>query len=296
MYFIILFLLLTASVCLIIFHFRKKKIICKIKCMSIAEKCHILNELAKPFGYRYDVIQDIFTSRTDAWQKDYGYSVLYDKAAPFFNMVFDCFRVYFNYDGRTWLIEFWKGQYGINTGSEVGIYYTDKIISPDSYKTTWFKAADKNDYIDISSCLYYRGHLITHLRKLHWWLTTFLPGKFSKPSELSMKVVLRFKDFEMCASFINALNKACCKVSVSDLCINFMDISFIFERSNTKINPLKRIFIWYVQYKNRIFCALYRFVTRPFCSTLDRLLYLYYYLPFAFNKTAAIKHYRKRRN
>ncbi len=294
MYFIILPLILTAIIFLIIFHFRKKKIICRIKCMSIAEKCSIINEAAKPFGYRYDVIRDVLTSRTDAWQKDCGYSVLYDKAAPFFNMIFDCFRVYFNYDQKTWLIEFWKGQYGINTGCETGIYHTDGIISPDSYKTAWFKAADKNDYVDISSCLYDKGCKVTHMRKHHWWLTIFIPGRFSKPAGLSMKVTLRFKDFEMRAAFTDALSRACCEASFSGVYVNFTDVSFIFEHSKAKTGFLKRIFIWYVQCKNRLFCALYRFVTRPFGSTLDRLLYLYYYLPFAFNKTAVIKRYKKR--
>ena len=121
MYLTISIIVLIAIVCLIVFHWRKKKIICKICCMSDMHKCRLLNELVEPLGYNYYSKQDIFSSRLDAWQKDFGYGAIYDRGAPYFNMVFDSYPVYFDHDGKTWLIEFWKGQYGINTGSEVGI-------------------------------------------------------------------------------------------------------------------------------------------------------------------------------
>ncbi len=55
-------------------------------------------------------------------------------------MVIDAFPVYFNYEGRTWLVEFWKGQYGINTGGEVGIYHAKGVIPPHAYHTVHFEA------------------------------------------------------------------------------------------------------------------------------------------------------------
>ena len=111
MYLILFLIILFAIVCLILFHWKKKRIIRKICCLSMCDKCKFLNELVAPLGYEYDVGQDIFTSTTDAWQKYYGYTDFYDKAAALGSMIFDCQPVYFNYDNRTWLIEFWKGQY-----------------------------------------------------------------------------------------------------------------------------------------------------------------------------------------
>ena len=116
MYYFFTFFLLFILFFLIFFHFRKRKIIRKLCCMSDQEKCCMLNELTEPLGYCYDARQDIFTSTTDAWQKRFGYGAIYDKFAPLLNMVIDSQPVYFDYDGKTWLIEFWKGQYGINTG------------------------------------------------------------------------------------------------------------------------------------------------------------------------------------
>ena len=78
--------------------------------MSTRAKCHLLDELLEPFGFRYMASQDIITSRIDAFQRKLGYCTLYDKTALTFHMVFDALPVYFNYHGRTWLIEFGKGQ------------------------------------------------------------------------------------------------------------------------------------------------------------------------------------------
>ena len=122
----IVFLLLLLFFCINLW--RRKRIIKKICSMCMLEKCDLLNELIGPFGYSYVSSQDLFTSRIDAWQRGFGYCALYDKAALRFNMIFDCLPVYFDYQGKTWLIEFWKGQYGINTGCEIGVYYADRIL------------------------------------------------------------------------------------------------------------------------------------------------------------------------
>mgnify|MGYP000621142798 CR=1 FL=1 len=47
-------------------------------------------------------------------------------------------RFYFDYQGKTWLLEFWKGQYGINTGAEIGIYRADTLLSPAQRPYTLF--------------------------------------------------------------------------------------------------------------------------------------------------------------
>ena len=67
--------------------------------MCTEEKRLLLNELIEPLGYYYIFGQDLFTTRIDAWQRDFGYSALYDKAAVHLNMIFDSLPVYFNYRG-----------------------------------------------------------------------------------------------------------------------------------------------------------------------------------------------------
>ena len=136
--------------------------------MSTRAKCHLLDELLEPFGFRYMASQDIITSRIDAFQRKLGYCTLYDKTALTFHMVFDALPVYFNYHGRTWLIEFWKGQYGINTGGEIGIYYADGIIPRSERESTLFQCVEDKDMLGLSFNLFRCGMGIADVGARHW--------------------------------------------------------------------------------------------------------------------------------
>lgn len=292
-YFFIIFLLFILFF-LIFFHFRKRKIIQKICCMTVQEKCCLLNELTEPLGYCYDVSQDIFTSTTDAWQKKFGYGAIYDKFAPLFNMVIDSQPVYFNYDGKTWLIEFWKGQYGINTGCELGIYHADGIIPPSKRKTTMFSAAEKDEYLDMSVKLLRDGKEIAIMEGKHWWQTIFSMGVFSQPKELLMKIHICFPDTRMRNAFVEGLISAGYDPDSIFLSLCSTDVSFHFVCSQQHCGIFRKIYCCLIQHINKFYCWLYRFVTRPFTCTYDRLLYLYYYLPFAFRCILRLRRYKRR--
>ena len=48
-----------------------------------------LNKMIESSGYAYDPSQDIFYSRIDAWQRNFGYCQLYDEVAPSLSLIFD---------------------------------------------------------------------------------------------------------------------------------------------------------------------------------------------------------------
>lgn len=291
LFFGILFLVLLFFFC--IGHWRKKKIIKKICSMCMEEKCRILNDIIAPFGYSYVLSQDIFTSRIDAWQRDFGYCTLYDKAASHFSMIFDCLPVYFNYQGRTWLIEFWKGQYGINTGCEIGVYYADRILREDELHHTLFQCADNENMLKLCFTLKKKDKLLADLCAKHWWLTAFRMGCFSNPSDLSLEAAISFKSSEMADAFFNGLIHAgYCRENIR-ICCN--TVRFTFDQCDKSCNVFQKIRICLAQWSNRFWCKVYLFVTRPFCLSIDRLLYLYYYLPFAFRKMLRIRKYKKYR-
>lgn len=271
---------------------RRKKIIKKICSMCMSEKCSILNQLIEPFGYFYISSQDLFTSRTDAWQRAFGYCALYDKAASRFKMIFDCLPVYFDYEGRTWLIEFWKGQYGINTGCEIGVYYADRILEKDERKKTLFQCAEDRDMLNLSFCLLKENHAIAHLRARHWWLTGFDMGCFSEPSKLCLQVSVTLRSAEMTAAFAQGLIDA--GYRRENICVHCNTVSFRFSEASPVCGILSGLRIRIAQWSNRFWCRVYLFVTRPFCRSVDRLLYLYYFLPFAFRKMLRIRKYKRR--
>lgn len=293
MYYFLFSLLFISLFFCIIFHFRKKKIIHKVKCMEKCDKCSLLEELVNPMGYCYYCNYGIFSSTLNAWQKKAGYTYLYDYMAPRFQMVFDALPVYFDYDGKTWLIEFWKGQYGINTGAEIGIYHSDRIIPENNYKEAIFNSAEDYEMLNCSFTLFNNSGDYLQISRRHWWLTAFLPGCFSKPSDLTMEITLSFPNHEMLTAFANGLYKA--GYSPQDISSFGLTLTFSFTDSdNTERNMPTRFWCRYSQWKNKIFCKLYIFITRPFCYTEDRILYLYYYLPVAFRKTLRLHRFNKR--
>jgi len=283
MYVIFLVLFLIILIFILIFHFKKRCIIKKICSMSITEKCSMLNELVRPFGYLYDHCQDIFSSTLDAWQRAFGFMNAYDVSAPYFGMVYDYQTIYFNYNEKTWLIELWKGQYGINTGCEIGLYHADTIIAPNKYKTTLFQSASNCELLPISVKLLKNDKCIGQLAKPHWWLTIFKVGCFSRPKTLAMEVSVTFPDYYMLTAFYDSLKKTMPEVYISIKHHN--TVSFIFNTCKNKYSLWKKLVRTVSMVWCYICCKLFCFVTRPFKNSCDKLLYLYYYLPFIFRKT-----------
>ncbi len=91
-------------------------------------------EKIKEAGFEYDPEQDYFFSSLYPWQRKYGYTRLYDVVAPPMSMIIDSEPIRFEYGGYKWLIELWKGQYGMTTGCEIGVYCTKKFIPKEDVK------------------------------------------------------------------------------------------------------------------------------------------------------------------
>lgn len=291
MYLLFALLLPILLILLLICHQRKKKNLQKVYAMDMNHKCKIINELLAPFGYAYIPSQDLFTSRTDAWQREFGYHALYDKAAAHFNMVFDCIPIYFNYQGRTWLLEVWKGQYGINTGAEIGLYQADRILKTEERETTLFQAVNNADMMKLSLALYKDDTLIAQLSGRHWWLTAFRLGCFSQPNALCLRASITFSSPEMARVFVEGLVEA--GYSKQDICRRCNTVTFLFDHTPKIKGFLRRLHIRLTMWGNQFWCRIYLFITRPFHLSIDRVLYLYYYLPFAFRRTLRIRRYKK---
>ena len=266
--------------------------------MSASEKYQMLDNLIKPFGYQYFPKQDIFFSSFDAWQRKFGYTHSYDCLASYFNMVFDSEPVYFNYENHTWLIEFWKGQYGINTGAEIGIYRADGIVAENKRKKEFFHTIPDEE-IPVFLIRLHRNtdqcaQTIADLSMPHWWLAVFQMGCFSKPDDLCAEFGIQFSDEGMAYAFYDAL----VRLGYDPCSLQICDSHICFTFQTPHVNPSCSFFAkpirFLAQWENRFYCRLYRLITRPFCHTADRLLYLYYYLPFAFRRCLRPRKYRRR--
>ncbi|MDE6906349.1 MAG: DUF4474 domain-containing protein [Lachnospiraceae bacterium] len=281
MYYFIGCLLVIIVVFFVFFHHRKKIICKKLNCMSMDEKCEVLSSFIEPFGYCYHPSQDIFSTTVDAPQRVFGYTALFDRYASQFNMAIDCMPVYFDYEERTWLIEFWKGQYGINVGCEVGIYKAEGLVSSLGRKTALFHSVEDHEMMPMSIRLFHRNKEIAHLHKNHWWLTAFQMGRYCEPKELWVEAGITFPNFEMLHAFVNALEEQ----GHGEYCICGLQIQIRFDYCSTcYLRGLHKFFFRFCQWRNRILCRLFLWVTKPFCLGIDQVLCLFYYLPAMFRR------------
>lgn len=288
-YFFIIILLLLFT--FLMGYIRKRVSIRKVRSLSESDRNILLNDLLAPFGFCYVPEQDILSSRLDAWQRDYGYTSLYDTTAVHFHMVFDKLPVYFNYQNKTWLLELWKGQYGIATGCEIGLYYADHILSLQEYSTASFTSVSNSDMIGLSFMLCKDEIPIAKLHKKHWWLTAFHPGLFSHPSQLSALVTLTFPNPEMANAYADGLLAT--NIKIQEAYLHFNIVGFLFADSPPVSGYLRRFRIRLAQLNNRFWCFAYQYLTRPFTLTSDKILYLYFRLPFIFRKVLRIRSPKK---
>ncbi len=257
----------------------------QVPVLAEKDKRRKLNELIEPFGFAYDGRQDIFYSRADSWQRKYGYGRIYDEAAPAFNMIIDCEPIYFEYDEKKWLIEFWKGQYGITTGGEVGIYYLPKEKQGENilHPRLVYECVEDADTLRIQTVLWKNGKQLYYRRGYHWWLTGFVLGEFSKPRELKMDIEITLKDIEMRDAFVKGLYEAGYRNGEVNVLGTTVWIHFTTPHTR---QPLTRTrFITAVkQMENRRNCRLYHRVTKDYANAYDKILALQSRMPGLYKK------------
>lgn len=175
-------------------------------------------------GFLYDPRQDIIYSRMNPLQRKFGYAYGYDEAALAMSAIIDCEPIFFAYAGKTWMIELWKGQYGLETGCEIGVYtrsassstFPYSVLDPaigtrphdsSSSHDRYFDCASDDDRLVMSSTLYRKGEkLFCRGPEKHWWLTGFKWGVLSEPTDLTMDVSITCLDATMTSAFVGALH------------------------------------------------------------------------------------------
>lgn len=231
-----------------------------------------LYEIMEDAGYSYDPEQDIFYSNMDPWQRKMGYCRLYDEATAPLNMIIDCEPIYFEYGGKRWMIEFWKGQYGMTSGGEIGVYTTKgpDLDIPGFFNGTFYNCASNEDRLYMSYVLVKDGRILIYRRDKHWWLTGFKLGEFSEPSELTMYATVALKNASMRNAFVEGLKRA--GYTENELLIDGNIVGLVFDEPHTP-QPFTRIAEtdWLIQRKNELLCDEYQEITKDYDSFPEKM-------------------------
>ncbi|WP_407313948.1 DUF4474 domain-containing protein [Desulfosporosinus sp. SB140] len=220
-----------------------------------------LDKVIEATGYSYDPKQDIFYSNMDPWQRKIGYCHFFDEAAAPTGMIIDCEPIFFNYNNKQWMIGFWKGQYDLVTGSEIGVYTRTPNRNPlNLIFGALYQSATNDELLQMSSTLKKNGKELFTRQDKHWWLTGFKLGEFSQPSELTMAIRITLLNEIMCDAFVEGLKNA--GYSEHEFKRNGSTVSFEFVSPHTpqpitRTKTIERI----VQWKNEQLCNMYEEIT-----------------------------------
>lgn len=160
----------------------------------------LIESVIRAAGFLYDKDQNIFYSDADPWQKNFGFTSVYDTFAKFGNMIYETERFKFSYGGRDWMFQVWKGRYGITSGAEMGIYYRELGSDVDFYH-----CADASKYVAMDFRLYKDNELYMFREPArHWWLTGFKLGDLINGNDFLMELTYYLDH----AGMANALERA----------------------------------------------------------------------------------------
>jgi hypothetical protein len=230
------------------------------------------DKLIEIAGFSYDSNQDMFYYNMDVWQRKMGYCHLYDESSAPLGMIIDCEPIYFEYGGKRWLIEFWKGQYDLVTGGEIGVYTTqdDDLDIDGFFNGTFYHCANDKDRLKMSFSLIKNGKILFERSDKHWWLTGFKLGEFSEPSDLTMLLKITLKDNTMSKAFVGGLMNA--GYSRKEIKINGNTISLKFYKPHT-MQPYTRTTETddIIQRKNEWLCSKYNEITGPYDNMVDKI-------------------------
>ena len=178
-------------------------------------------------GYLYDPVNECFYTADDPWQRNFGYSEVYDAAAGVTLMIIETLRIKFPYKDKDWMIQAWKGQYGlILIGAEVGVYN-----KPKDRKLEHYDCADDGDKLrmememerleDVNGKQQWKRILYRPYGE-YWWITGFVFGnELGNMDKLRVNVRITMKDYEMLSGVTKSLESQGYYYEVSGLDVYF---------------------------------------------------------------------------
>ncbi len=179
-------------------------------------------------GYLYDPDEKCFYTASDPWQRTVGYNQIFDVVSPAAFIDFDTVRFKFDYDKKNWVIQVWKGQYGLLFyGAEIGIYN-----KPSDRRVHHFDAVSDEERLQMSMDFYentedlfgnsYWKKQFSRPYDYYWWCTGFIPGnRNGKFEKLRVDTRITAKDYDMLTALVDAIEKEGIVCQVKGLDVRF---------------------------------------------------------------------------
>ena len=181
-------------------------------------------------GFTFDPYQFTIINQKPTFQWLLGFNDFYDTMPWVVNVWADTMKCHFNYEGKDWRVQFWKGGYGVffATGGEIGIYNKSENQNLEHYTAP----VSQGDWLDLTFSIYNKGNkLFTRPSPQlsgdvgpYWWATGYkilsiCTDFLSRPRKnVVMDATLNFKSAAMAELFVGELEaKGFTELAVGDL-------------------------------------------------------------------------------
>lgn len=156
-------------------------------------------------GFEYDLDDLLVYATINCWMRNFGFTMAYDifcYIMPMWN--YRTRRFKFDYAGKEWMIQIWKGNYLITNGGELGLYNRE----PGSLGT-FYNCATDDELLEMTMQIWHGDELLVDLGPTqHWWINGFqMKDTMFRPNTLTMKASVVMRDEEMLAAFTEAIEK-----------------------------------------------------------------------------------------
>lgn len=155
-------------------------------------------------GFNFNLNDMVIYAVVNCWMREFGFFFGYDLfcyLTPIF--FYRTRRFKFEYAGKEWMIQAWKGLYAVSMGGEVGLYNRDK-----GKFGTYYESAKDDEMINMTLEIYHGDELILKRdEQPHWWTNGFkLSKKLYTANDLTLKSTLEMKDEEMLKAFCESID------------------------------------------------------------------------------------------
>ncbi len=178
--------------------------------INVVTRSNVIKNLLEKrqiLSYQYSYVDDYYyTNDKEAWQYNFGFGKIYDIASPYILLEYDYIRVFFTYGDKDWMLQMWKGQYGmIFYGGEIGIY-TRKHSEEGVGEWAMYACPAEENWLQMEMTLWHEElngewtREFTREYDYYWWCTGFKNGHLRQEEpadELRLTGRITFKDEEM---------------------------------------------------------------------------------------------------
>ena len=158
-------------------------------------------------GFNCSIYDLLVYAPINAWMRNFGFTVFYDLlcySSPDWVWTYTTRRFRFDYAGKSWMIQLWKGNYSITNGGEIGVYTREQ-----GKIGTFYSCASDDEMLEMSMRILHGNEELFSLGPaMHWWINGFKMGKVRyEPSSLTMEATIVMRDREMLEAFTKAIDR-----------------------------------------------------------------------------------------